>query len=244
MLEAEFRPLAPGEWPGHSPLTRDGHRIEAPFRSTATATFDLLERELRMLSAKNVVVQTAHRRDQIRNDGWPKSNAADPEHPGVALSFETAHGPLIYATDIYAFAPWGYTGKIPGHDSDQKRTRVDRMAGWLCNLRAIALGLEALRKVDRYGITASGEQYKGWSALPAGMAMGAPLTVNEAATILADLAGDYDAGDLLYDVHTPDPESVRAAYRIASKLHHPDVGGDPALFAQVQRTYERLTQGE
>jgi hypothetical protein len=34
------------------------------------------------------------------------------------------------------------------------------------NVRAIALALEALRKVDRYGVTKRGEQYAGWKALP------------------------------------------------------------------------------
>lgn len=38
---------------------------------------------------------------------------------------------------------------------------------WQINLRAIALGLEALRKLDRYGITSRGEQYTGWRAIEA-----------------------------------------------------------------------------
>jgi hypothetical protein len=33
---------------------------------------------------------------------------------------------------------------------------------WQDNLRAVALGLEALRRVERYGIAQRGEQYAGW----------------------------------------------------------------------------------
>lgn len=44
---------------------------------------------------------------------------------------------------------------------------VDTYTTWQDNLRAIALGLEALRKVERYGITRGTEQYTGWKMLTA-----------------------------------------------------------------------------
>jgi hypothetical protein len=56
------------------------------------------------------------------------------------------------------------------------------MDDWQHNVRAIALGLEALRKVDRYGITRRGEQYAGWKALPAGIGIGATHMTSEVAT--------------------------------------------------------------
>ena len=34
------------------------------------------------------------------------------------------------------------------------------------NLRAIGLSLQALRAVDRYGVTKRGEQFTGWKRLP------------------------------------------------------------------------------
>src|SRR5690606_5164123 len=79
--------------------------------------------------------------DDIRLDGLPRANAR-PGHQGVVLAFDSKYGPLKYATDTF-----------------------DR---WQDNLRAIALGLESLRRVDRYGITKRGEQYTGWRQLPAG----------------------------------------------------------------------------
>ena len=59
------------------------------------------------------------------------------------VAFESKHGPLKYATDVFDH--------------------------WHANLRAIALGLEALRKVERYGITQRGEQYTGFRTWNSGI---------------------------------------------------------------------------
>src|SRR5947208_1880483 len=79
--------------------------------------------------------QFAVTESDIRLDGRPRARAVA-SHPGVVLAFDSRHGPLKYAVDTF-----------------------DR---WQDNLRAIALGLEHLRAVDRYGVTRRGEQYTGW----------------------------------------------------------------------------------
>jgi hypothetical protein len=38
-----------------------------------------------------------------------------------------------------------------------------------------------------------------------------------------------------------DPAELKAAYHRAALASHPDVGGDPARFADVVAAYERLT---
>ena len=41
------------------------------------------------------------REQDIRLDGWPRSGARQPSHPGVELSFDTPKkGRLVYATDV------------------------------------------------------------------------------------------------------------------------------------------------
>lgn len=55
---------------------------------------------------------------------------------------------LLSAEDAYQFA-------------------VDTFTSWEDNLRAIVLGMEALRKVARYGIVKGNEQYTGWRQLTA-----------------------------------------------------------------------------
>jgi hypothetical protein len=110
----------------------------APFRSHWSETEQLLEDELRRIGAKNAVLQLSITERDIKVDGCLRGDAR-PGSP-VIVSFDSKHGPI----------------SIP----------CDAFANWRDNVRAIALGLEALRKLERYGITGQGQQYTGWKALP------------------------------------------------------------------------------
>lgn len=183
MIDARFRPIV--LWP-HGSTPAHARRSRGTFKASWSATLDLLDRELRHLGARDITIGCGLRQQDIRNDGWPRSNAREPAHPGVELSFTTSQGRLVYATDV-----------------------CER---WEHNVRAIALGLEALRAVDRHGITRRGEQYAGWKALTAG-------------------SGPTSArGEELIREHG----SVRAALMAT----HPDRGGDPEDFASVQAARE------
>ncbi len=188
-LGVTFRPI--DAWPG--PLNPD--RRWAPFKATLGSTVGLLERELRMLDAKLIVLQVAMTDRDIRLDGFPRANARA-SHPGVVLAFESKWGPLKYATDEFT--------------------------EWQDNLRAIALSMEALRKVDRYGVSKRGEQYQGWKAIPASTdPADAIQTREQAAEYLSQWAGD-----------------VRRAVRETHPDTNPDV--DPAEFRKVMRAKELL----
>lgn len=142
------------------PLPDTKPRKPAAFRVGYTDTVELLARELELVGARGAVVMQVVTRNgaaDLRRDGLLRSQAKI-EHPGVRLSFESKHGPLTYATDVFEYR---YAGQPPD---------------WQANLRAIALGLEALRTVDRYGISKSGEQYRGWRAIEAAASEG-PLEV-------------------------------------------------------------------
>jgi hypothetical protein len=192
-------------WPG--PRTPSGARQHSNFKAPYHATLGLLERELRMLDARYPVLMIDVRDADIRLDGFLRADAR-PADPGVIIAFDSSHGPLKYACDLY----WDW------HD----------------NVRAIALGLEALRRVERYGIASRGEQYTGWKQLSSGTAMGAPMNPEEAARVLLDLAGwtDVSPREVVDDASsggaTPD-----VLYREAARLHHPDRGGDPDLMARA-----------
>lgn len=144
-----------------------------------TETRRLLERELDKLGAHEVVIELAVTEGDLRLDGWPYADAR-PSHPGVIISFDSRHGPLRYGTDAFP--------------------------NWQANVRAIALGLEALRKVERYGIGKRGEQYVGWRELPAG--------------------GDVQRGRDLIHEHGSETAALKAT--------HPDHGGDREDFEAVQ----------
>lgn len=206
-------------WPGEF----TGHREPTPFKANWSDTVDLLAREIEHLVTgrdPEVVMQLAITEAECRLDGWVRANARPP-HPGVILSFESRHGPLRYHTD--RFENRGWSGYLPG---------------WQSNVRAIALGLEALRKVDRYGISKAGEQYRGWNALPPGRAMGAAMTVEDAARLIAHHSDDPEG-------RTPevegDPAFALALFKEAARNVHPDHnGGDGQLMADVNEARELL----
>lgn len=131
------------KWP--STPTPSWKRKRSPFKAGWQNTLDLLERELNSLRAKDISVEGFFMLKDIRNDGWPKSSAR-PSQPGIVLSFNASQGRMVMPCDSY----------------------VD----WEANLRAIALTLEHLRAVERYGVTTDKkEQYTGWLRLPAASAV-------------------------------------------------------------------------
>ncbi|MDE9364564.1 hypothetical protein PZ938_03020 [Luteipulveratus sp. YIM 133132] len=181
-MKATFRPLT---WTG--PATpADQRRPYGTFKASWQDTLDLLDRELRHLGATEVVIEADFRESDLRLDGMPRSGARQPANPGIRIAFESKHGPLVYATDSCAY--------------------------WQHNVRSIALGLEALRAVDRYGITRRAEQYAGWRQIEAATAA-AMMDAADARRVLLGAIGDthqgLDSDDLL----------VRRARRRA----HPDV---------------------
>lgn len=224
-----FRPLKtrPPGW-----KTAEAARPPSPFDATYSATLELLDRELRHLDATAVFLQLDIDDADVRIDGQIRANA-NPNHPGVMLTIETRrHGVLVYDCDAFSRRYW----------------RGNRPA-WQDNLRAIALGLEALRRVERYGIAERGQQYAGFRELGAGMPMGSgKMSLDEAARLLADTAceafgDDWVDAETLLAVGAPDHESlVRGAYRDAVQVHHPDRGGDPETFQRLTEARDLLLE--
>lgn len=179
------------------------HRRRSNFKTQFSSTMTLLKRELARLGAREIVLQIDVRESDIRLDGWLRANAR-PSSPRCAIAFQSKFGPLIYYGDAFD--------------------------DWADNIRAIALGLEALRKVDRYGITSRGEQYTGWKALPAG---DAELTPRAAAELIVEIIPEdgYNAAGMLRVA-----AEYRVGYRRAALFCHPDRGNhaDGKLFERLQ----------
>lgn len=174
------------------PFTKNRQRSK--FSSSYGSTMQLLDRELKHLGARGVCLLMALRTEDIRLDGRPRSGAR-PEHPGIILCFEDKSGP--------------------------KRFPCDKFDNWQDNLRAIALSLESLRTVDRYGVTTHGEQYRGWAALPSPKGQ---MGRNEAIELIRQLTGAEFNG-------TPSATLIS----LAERRTHPDMaGGNAETFKKVQ----------
>lgn len=172
-----------------------------------SGTMDLLERELRFLGAKNILLQMQVEARDIRNDGWIKANAR-PSGPGVILTFDSKYGPLSYPCDTFR--------------------------DWQTNVRAVALALEALRKVDRYGVTRRGEQYTGFGQLPPAGGTSRTISAEAAALVVVCLSGYEDDADEDVPKVLADRESFQWHYREAAKNTHPDAGGSTEAFQNLQ----------
>lgn len=181
-------------------------RTLSNFSASWSATLAELSREMRHLNARNGELLVAIRPDDFRLDGKPRANAKQ-EHPGVILSFDSTVGHLSYPCDTF--------------------TR------WQDNVRAITLALEALRKVDRYGVTKRGEQYRGFLALEATVAPAGFATADEALQFLWSVASEEG-----YPGESVKHPSVWL--RRAQRVTHPDAGGDAATFQRVSLAEAKL----
>ncbi len=209
MANITWRPLA--KWPATRPATPEWERETGQaFKASVARTLDELEHELDKIAAKEPVIELDIDRRELRLNGEPRAQSQTLTTPGLVLYFVDRRGQTI---------------TMP----------CDRYQTWQANCRALMLTLRALRAVDRYGATASGEQYRGWTALPATTTPA--FTVEQAATFLARLsANGASAADIVASV-----ETARGAYRRAAANTHPDANGSTGNFQLVQESRRVLS---
>ncbi|GAA4075604.1 hypothetical protein ACFFOS_27510 [Nocardioides kongjuensis] len=202
------RPLSDRTW-----LRPEGRRTPTRFSSSWPETEELLLAEVGRLRGRDIVVEVDLREGDLRVDGRPKAKA-QAATPAVVVAFETvAHGPMLYRCDTFTTSYY------------------DQGPAWQHNVRAIAKTLEALRAVDRYGATETGQQYQGFRAIGGGTPMPAAppaMPRHEAENVLIHWSGG------------PGPIDERA-YRRARGAAHPDRhGGDRTAWDQVERAAQAL----
>lgn len=212
MIEARFVPI--DQWPGAR--TKPTLRKRNPFRAPYLDTLDLLEYELGLLRAKEIVFQSGFTWAQLRNDGWPRAGET-PSDPGIIISFRC------------------------GRTDESLSFPCDAYAHFQANMRAIGLSLEALRAVDRHGVTRQAEQYRGWAQIEAPRPQSFAST-EEAASFIASQATQEPAADVreLAREILDDPSTRKAAYRQAATFLHPDKGGSIEMFVRLQEALSRL----
>lgn len=172
---------------------------DSPFNTSWRTTLSLLTKECEHLlkpGAWEVVLMIDVDENMLRLDGELRANAR-PHSPNCAIALESRNGPLIFPSAKF----WD----------------------WRDNVRAIALGMEALRKVDRYGISPHGEQYRGWQAIGSGTPMAGRMkdwTHERACAVLGLQQRVF-------------PETINDARQELARIHHPDRGGDPEKMVEV-----------
>lgn len=195
----------PLSWPTGWTRTSAHQRERAAFRTSRQAiSVDAAGQTITTRNAKALSVSDAIRRlsgelsrlgatDEIlstnvktRLDGLPYSNQSEPEDCGAAVYFKLEGKPRCLAC-----GKW------------------DRVAD---NIAAIAQHIDALRRIDRYGVGTMEQAFAGYAALPP--------TAEDWRSVFG-LNGNATL------------EAVEAKYRELAKVAHPDRGGDPLQMARI-----------
>lgn len=132
-------------------------RVRSPFSANWSSTRDLLLAEADQLSADLVIVELDLTREHLRQDGQVRANAKLASGR-ARVSMQSRYGPIVLACDKY-LAGYGDRGGANW---------------WRHNVRAIALTLQALRAVERYGVVMGGQQYRGFLAIESAPQEAAP----------------------------------------------------------------------
>jgi hypothetical protein len=185
----------PLEWPIGWVRTPRHKRVHATFSTKQTSNRQLttqiatgrLEAELDRLGARRPVLST---NVSLRLDGRPRSDE-NPSDPGAAIYFVFRGKATVLACDRYSMV-------------------AD-------NIAAIAAHIDALRRIERYGVGTIEQALAGYKALP------------------ADTAADWRAVFGFPKDSTPTLDQVDKAYKAEARKHHPDVGGDEIRMAHVNR---------
>jgi hypothetical protein len=210
-MKYQIRPLSP--WPGPVTASRKSSGV---FQADWDSTLILLRDEVGKLDGEYpIIIQIDVGELDLRQDGMLRTRASVGPFPGVIVSFRSRFGPLQYASDAYEQR---YTGSLPG---------------WQANVRAVALALEALRAVDRYGVSKRGEQYTGWRAIEAG---------NGHAFASADAAERWMC-ERSRDLGLPVATNIPQLYRQLARKMHPDTGADAAEWNRLDSARQLLTAG-
>ena len=190
------------------PGRRTEVRHPALFRITDTPA--LLQRELALLTARTVEVYLDVADVDLRLDGPPRAKAKV-GFSGVMLTFESRLGPLQFVCDNFP--------------------------DWRENLGAIALTLESLRRVSRYGVVSAGEPYVGFR--PAVLPVATAMDVEDAAIVIAEEAED--------PLQWPDVVTNRVVrrnlYDVAARKLHRDTGGGAERLSRLRSAYRVLETG-
>lgn len=192
----------PLSWPDGWERTKPYQRKRAAFGSkehgrmkqqlSVAGSLGRLSGELGRLGARSELLSTNL---DVRLDGLPRSGQAEPQDPGAAVWFWLKKKPLCLACD-----------------------RWDRVAD---NIAAIAQHIDALRRIDRYGVGSIEQAFAGYVALP-------PTAEDWAIVLMVKKDASRD--------------EIIAAYRQLAMIHHPDKGGRHEDMARITAARDRALE--
>ena len=187
----------PLQWPLGYKRTPSQKRIKSRFQQSANMAQMFLRSEVARLGAANLVVSS---NAPVKKDGtlysdWMNKKIDD---PGVAIYFIYRKKEMSMCCDQYATV-WE-------------------------NVYALAKGIEALRGIERWGISEFMERsFTGFAALPE--------YADSVSISIWNVLGLFERPD--------DKKDVEKAYREMAKTAHPDAGGSTEGFQILRNAYKQ-----
>lgn len=196
-MSDEAKTAYPLTWPDGQPPTPAGARRTSAFKSK-DRDFNRrkIKHELLLMDATEIIVSCnlVPRGDVLREE----ANLTKGASPGVAVYFNRKGRPFVFACDMFLSV-----GE---------------------NLRAVALTIQSLRAIQRYGVSEMLEKaFTGFTALPPAGGEHLPWW------------------EVLGCERAAAPEDIRARFRQLARENHPDQPGvldDGAKYARITRAYE------
>lgn len=182
----------PLHWPEGRPRTEDWRRQHSKFDASFARARDEVQRQVKLLAGRytdnGLVIST---NIALRRDGLPLAGQAQPRDPGVAVYFTYKKRQVCFACDRWA--------KIED------------------NMHAVALTIDALRGIDRWGTGDMVEAaFRGFTALP------------------PPGSSARSWWRVLEFIERPSSLAVAdQAYRRLASIHHPDRGGSHERMAEL-----------
>jgi hypothetical protein len=162
-----------------------------------------------MIRGVDAMVELALPAGAFTKSGLPYSDAT-PDHPGI-----------IFRVRKPVTNPKGKQDMVPLYFP------AGQYLSWKANLRAVGLAMEALRMIDRYGVTQNSQQYLGFGKYLPGPTHTGVLTLEQAARFVASHSG------FMWPELINSNDSWRSGYRIAAAKLHPDAGGTSDQWEQL-----------
>lgn len=192
----------PLHWPAGYKKTLSVSRIDSQFKQTMNTAQQFLRKEIERLHASDLIISTnipVRKSDGGFYSEWMNKKLED---PGVAIYF-----------------------KIKGKDRSMCCDQYVRV--WE-NIYALGKGLEALRGIDRWGISEFLDRaFTGFKALPESSAL-----VQSRIWDVLELKGQPATSEI-----------IRNCYRrIARKVHPDQPGGSADAFSELQEAYRQALQ--
>lgn len=163
----------------------------ARFKNSFAVAHNSVISEIRRLGGINIIIST---NIPLKKDGFPYATYKNPSDQGVAVYFM--------------------------HDGEQVVFACDKWKGLSDNIQAIAKSIEAIRGLDRWGVSEMLKRaFTGFKALP-------NPTIKKTWYEILEIDGHASLTE------------ITEAWKKKIKEVHPDVGGTHEKFIEVQNAFE------